>query len=562
MSLFAVVTTNTSDLRNPNLWVTSALSGSRPTTSGENVGPDTPLAIPAYFAAMRAISEDIAKLPLITYKRLATGKSRAEDHPLATLLRTQPNPMMGAQAFRETLTGSALTWGNGYAQIVRNDLGRIDSLWIIHPGRVLVRRRPNNVDVFYEVRGPTGKVGELEPNEIIHIHGIGPDGISGFSVAQIGAESHGISLASQKFAGSFYGNGANMSGVFQHPARLKEEARKRIVDSIAENFGGGAENANKFMVLWEGLQFTPLSIPPEQAQFLESRQFSVEEIARWFRIPPHKIQHLTRATFNNIEQQGLDYHIDTLGPWIGRWEEEIKRKLFGVDDKVFFAEHLIDALLRADSKARGAFYKAQLQNGSMSQNEIRERENLNGIGPEGDTFYIPSNLTRAQDSSKGIVASGRGPGGRNAKGSQAGPPKEPGEGNGNAEADFRAVFFPLALDAAWRSLRREVKASSRASSRLEGDSEKFMSWMGKFYHEHRETVLTDNLCPVLSAAMMSLGLSGCNLEQHFVSHCTMSMAHLARLHAEGRMADFESWAKVRANDLAEALIKEIFDAAN
>ena len=395
-----------SDLRHPTAWLSDwALGGS--TLSGINVSASSAMTISAYYAAVRAISEDIGKLPLITYERLdPRGKRKAREHPLFRILHSEPNNLMTSMSLRESLTKDALTWGNGYSEIIRAG-GQVQALSKpIHPSRVTPGFDERG-DLVYDV-----SMGDLSglrseaivdtetirfpQRDIFHLHGLG-DGIVGFSVATLARETLGLSLAAQQFGAAFFGNGTHMSGVLKHPATLSEEALQHLRDTWSSQYQGPS-NSFKPAILEEGMTWERLGIPPDDAQFLQTREFQIVEIARWFRIPPHKIEHLLNATFSNIEHQSLEYVTDTLMPWLVRWEQEISRKLF-LDEQRFFAEHLVQGLLRGDQAARANYYRTLFYLGVFSPNDIRELENQNPIqspdgelDPAGDLYFLQNNL--------------------------------------------------------------------------------------------------------------------------------------------------------------------------
>lgn len=384
-----------SDLHSPSAWLLSWAGGLK-TSAGMAVGPVTAMTLAIYYACLRNISEDVGKLPLHTYRRLARGKARALDHPAYALLHDQPNDDMTAMTFRETLTHHALAWGNGYAEIVWTPAKDVQALWPIHPSRVQARRDPDGL-LVYDIYGgeltlpgsAMQNVRRLRQENVLHLKGLGAEGYEGYSVLRLAAESLGLGLAAQTFGAAFFGNGATVGAVLEHPATLTEAAQKRLRESW-QTIYGGPSNAMKLAVLEEGMKYTKLGVPPEEAQFLETRQFQVEEVCRWFRMPKSKVHDLTDSTYSNMEQQNLEYVPDTLMPWLVRWEQELKRKLFAAEPDVF-AEHAAQGLLRGDQAARASFYKDLFGVGAMSPNDVREFENLNSIGPAGDTFFIASN---------------------------------------------------------------------------------------------------------------------------------------------------------------------------
>lgn len=398
--IWNTASTSISDLLNPKKWLISALSGGRLTTSGEHVSPESAMTLSAYFACLRCISEDVGKLPLIVYKEVKPrGRERLINSPIYNLLKTKPNNEMSSISFRETLQHWAMGWGNGYAEIVRDGGGVAREMYPIHPSRVTVIRDTSG-EILYRVRpsidlqtgAATGKGDRyLRPDEMFHLHGLGKAGIDGYSIAGLAAESLGVGLAAQKFGAAFFGNGTSVGGILSHPGKLSDPAIEKLKKAWNEAHQG-AGNAHGLAVLEEGLKYDRTSIPPEDAQFIETRQFSVEDVCRWFRVPPHKIQHLLRATFSNIEQQSIEYVVDCLMPWLERWEQEIKRKLIGENETEVYAKHLINGLMRGDQAARAAFYKALFEMGALSPNDIRELEDMNPI-EDGDNYYVQLNLT-------------------------------------------------------------------------------------------------------------------------------------------------------------------------
>ena len=460
-----------STLKDPALWLLDALGG-RQTVSGERVTPEKSLGLAPYYACLRAISEDIGKLPLIVYRSLSPrGKERQRNHPNYRLLHDEPNPEMSSISFRETMTHWALGWGGGVAEIERTERGVPAALWPIHPSRIEIKRDSMR-NIIYIIRSdditrerPSPTV--LQQRDVLHIHGLGTNGLHGYSIAHLASESIGLGMAAQTFGSAFFGHGATMGLVLEHPGKLEGDAAKNLRRSWAEMHEGSA-NAYKTVILEEGMKATQTSIPPEQAQFLQTRYFQVEDIARWFRIPPHKIQHLLRSTFSNIEMQALEYVGDTLMPWMIRWEQEIKRKLFRPDETDLFVEHLVTALLRGDQKARSEFYTKQFSVGAMSPNDIRELENMNPIGPAGDEYFVPMNLAPIDR----VIAG------------QTGKQATSGIGRAAAETACLRMF----TDAAERIINKETKAIGRASAKYES-ADAFKDWVTRFCAEQEAQIV-------------------------------------------------------------------------
>ena len=402
------------------------------------VTEDKALSLPAYYACIRNIAEDVAKLPLIVYERQQPrGKNRKPDHPVYTLLHDQPNPEMTAQSFRETLTHWAVGWGSGFAEIERDVRGRPLALWPIHPARVEAKRDEDGRLVF-KVRQQTGAATVIDDDDMLHVHGLG-GGIIGYSVLQYAAESLGLSLSAQEFGSSFYGNGSTPGGVLEFDGEVDDETLENLRASW-ESMHRGSDNAGRIAILEQGLKYKAISIPPEQAQMLETRQFQIAEVCRWFRMPLHKVQHLEGSNYNTVEAENISYVVDALQPWLTRWEQEIRRKLFLPGERLF-AEHLVAGLLRGDTSARSAFYKNLFDMGSLSPNDIRELENMNPI-TGGDQYFIPVNNLAPLEQAGQIAAHNQ---------TQGQPPK-----NIDRDAVVRSAV-PLFEDAASRVASVEAK---------------------------------------------------------------------------------------------------------
>ena len=339
------------------------------------------------------------------------GKEKALDHSLYHLLHDEPNPEMTSFVFRETLMTHLLLWGNAYAQIIRNGKGEIIALYPLMPNRMRVDRDDHG-QLYYEYQvsqddAPTnnGSTVKLTPDEVMHIPGLGFDGLVGYSPIAMAKNAIGLAIAAEEYGSKFYANGAAPSGVLEHPGTLKDPSKVR--DSWSQTFGGSA-NAHKIAVLEEGMKYTPISISPNEAQFLETRKFQIDEIARIFRVPPHMVGDLEKSSFSNIEQQSLEFVKYTLDPWVSRWEQNMARALLTDEEKKsYFIKFNVDGLLRGDYQSRMNGYATARQNGWMSANDIRELENLDRIPAElgGDLYLINGNMTKLEDA--GIFAAGQ-----------------------------------------------------------------------------------------------------------------------------------------------------------
>ncbi len=365
------------------------------TTSGKTVNERTALQTTAVYACVRILAETIASLPLHTFRYTDRGKDKALDHPLYYLLHNEPNSEMTSFVFRETLMSHLLLWGNAYAQIIRDGRGQILSLYPLLPDMMTVDRAANG-EIIYQYRTDRG-VYLLRREEVLHVPGLGFDGLIGYSPIAMAKNAIGMAIATEEYGASFFANGANPGGVLEHPGVVKDP--KRVRESWNAVYQGSS-NAHRVAVLEEGMKFQAIGIPPEQAQFLETRKFQINEIARIFRVPPHMLADLEKSSFSNIEQQSLEFVKYTLDPWVIRWEMAIQKALFlPSEKKQFFVKFNLDGLLRGDYQSRMSGYATGRQNGWLSSNDIRELENMNPIPPElgGDLYLINGNMTKLQD---------------------------------------------------------------------------------------------------------------------------------------------------------------------
>ena len=373
------------------------------TTSGKAVTERSAMQMTAVYSCVRILAEAIAGLPLHLYQYTEAGSEKATGHPLYQLLHDEPNPEMSSFVFRETLMTHLLLWGNAYAQIIRNGKGEVIALYPLMPNKMTVDRDGQG-QLYYEYQrgsdeAPTAKGSTviLRPSDVLHIPGLGFDGLVGYSPIAMAKNAIGIAIACEEYGAKFFANGAAPGGVLEHPGTIKDPSRVR--ESWMSQFGGSA-NSSKIAVLEEGLKFTPISIAPEQSQFLETRKFQINEIARIFRVPPHMVGDLEKSSFSNIEQQSLEFVKYTLDPWVVRWEQSIQRTLLSPDEKKsYFVKFNVEGLLRGDYQSRMNGYAIGRQNGWMSANDIRELENLDRIPAElgGDLYLINGNMTKLAD---------------------------------------------------------------------------------------------------------------------------------------------------------------------
>lgn len=362
----------------------------RPTQAGIDISNNTAMTYSAVFNAVVIIAGTVASLPLILYRRIDEhNKERYVDHPLYDVLHNLANPEMTSYVWREISQGHLLFRGNAYSEIIRDRVGRTVELWPLNPAKVDVKRDEND-KIIYELSLSSGKKEIYPAEKILHIPGLGYDGRIGYSVLTLARESLGLGIAMETFQSRFYGAGTNIGAIFEHPNILGKEAHDSLVDDLTKKYAG-LFNSQRAIVLEEGMQYKKTGMPLEDAQFLESRTFQVAEIARWFNLPPHKLKDLSRATFSNIEEMQLEFIIDSIRPWLVRWEQHIMWKLLSRDErKRYFAEFLIEGLLRGNAESRSKMLSAMRQNGAISANDWRRIENMNPLkGRAGTAIWMP-----------------------------------------------------------------------------------------------------------------------------------------------------------------------------
>ena len=366
------------------------MGGSR-TASGVRVNADTSMACSAYTACIRVISDSVSSLPLHLYERLPNGgKRKASENPIYRLLHQQPNPWQTAQEFRDWMTGLYLHYGASYAEIRAGARGPVSELWPLHSSRMEVERLENG-RLRYIYREPDGRVTTYRQEQIFALRFTTDDGIHPIPTYRLFANAIGLAQALEAHGATYFGNGARPGIVLESENPVPVEAAERLRESW-ERMHRGPDRAHRTAVLPAGVKAHELSGSNEAAQFLETRQYQVIEICRAFRVPPHMIQDLTRSTYSNIEVQGTEFVQHCLLPHLKRWEAAISRDLIE-DDETFFAEHNVTGLLRGDHASRAAFYVAGIQNGWLSVNDVREMENMNPLGEEGDKHFIQLNMT-------------------------------------------------------------------------------------------------------------------------------------------------------------------------
>ena len=444
--------------------------GGGPSDAGIIISEDTAMRFGAVFACVRVIGGTIGSLPLEVFQRTKSGngKTDARTNRAYPILHNRPNPQMSSMVWREAVQANTLLTGAGYSEIQYDNAGRIVNVW---PLRSLLTspQRDEKGFRFVTYDTPNSQARTIQPDDMLYVPGLSFNGVSGLSVIGYARNSIGLGLAAEKFGAKFFSNGARLSGVLSYPQRLSEKGRENLKHSFDEKYQG-ADNAHKTIVLEEGAKYTPLSVPPEDAQFIETRKHQRSEICGWFGVPPHLIGDLENATFSNIEQQDLEFAKHCMRTWLVRWEQELDWKLFRGTD--FFCKFNLDDLLRGDFLSRQLGYQIQRQNGVINADDWASAENRNPIGGVAGSMYIvPANMTTPEALEKlaadppakpaeGTASAGNGkePG----KEPQTQPTPEEEKAQKAAKKEQAAVIRPIFRDAIGRILHRAAKGRNQA----------------------------------------------------------------------------------------------------
>lgn len=375
---------------NPLLW---NLIGNQ-TPSGENVTEETALTYSAFWNAVYIIAETLAGLPLHLMKKDGNRKMIADDEDLYYLMHDNPNPFMTSFVFREVNIAHTLTWGNGFAEKVRNRMGQIVELWPIPPNRIkTILLNPEDNNLWYEIQVGIETVW-LPREKILHIPGFGFDGFIGYSVVAMARKSIGLGMAMETFGSNYFGQGTHPGVIVSHPERLDAQTHANLKQSLTETYSGLGQS-HRLMLLEEGMKMEKVGVPPNESQFLESRQFQIPEIARWFNLPPHKLKDLTKSSFNNIESEQISFVVDSILPWVIRLDQNYNLQLLTKEQrkkKKYYFKHNIEGLLRANSKDRADLYRVMVTNTIMTPNEVREKEDMNpSDNPLADELFTQVN---------------------------------------------------------------------------------------------------------------------------------------------------------------------------
>lgn len=491
--------------------------------TGVNVTEESAMTYSAVFACVRLLAWSAAMLPLLTYRRRpGRGKDRATDHPLYPLLKEAANAEMTAFDFRATIMSHAVGRGNGYAEIEWSNAGRPLALWPLNTARMDVQRVNGQLRYLYDL--PDGTTANLPAWRVLHVRGLSGNGIKGYSPIRLAMQTIGLGLGAEEYGARLFGNGSKPGGVLVHPGKLSDTAFARLQKSWNADHQG-LSNAHRLRILEEGMKFEETGINPEEAQFLETRRFQINEVARWFNVPPHMIADLDKATFNNIEELGIGFVVYSLGPWLVNLEQTIGLTLLSSDErKTLFVEHLTAALLRGRTAERYEAYSTAIQTGIMSPNEVRDLENLNPYDG-GDVYLLPLNMAPA-DQAANAPAQQRSHGDdcscdrcrRRERRADDGTDDDSADGEPDAVKRSRRSrqklardYIPLFADVAGRVVRREANDVRRAVNKhlRKRSISDFRQWLDDFYAEFAG-VVSEQFAPLLEtyAAQVATAVAG------------------------------------------------------
>jgi HK97 family phage portal protein len=491
-------------------WNLQGAGGANNAYTGANVNPDTAMGVPAVMACITVLTEDCGSLPWFEYRRLKRGRELASDHYLFPILHDQPNPEMTSMEYREIMVGHIVAWGNSYSQIIRNKAGQVMELWPLRPDRMRVSRDNTQPDkpkrYLYTIADGTHQA--FLAQDILHIPGFGYDGLVGYSKITLAKQSIAILMATEQFTGSFFGNDARPGIALEYPKELSDKALENIITSWNLSYQGAGKRS-KVAVLEEGVKVTEIGLPGADSEFIQTKQFGLEEICRIFRIPPHKIQHLVRATLNNIEELGIEYVTDGLRPLLVKIEQRANMQLLTAPERVqYYNEILVEGLMRGNLQSRYAAYAIGRQWGWLSGNDVRDKENLNPIpAVEGDQYLIPLNMNTVGSSDPNAsepVDSTQGNRARKLPIDQFSDAQRMKRAASSAALRRRLMLTqrPLIQDVAARCLRREIhdvkEAAGKYLKRSARNEQQMDAWLTAFYQSHQDFI-RKTFAPVLTS---------------------------------------------------------------
>jgi len=445
------------------------------TKSGASVNEYTAMNLAIVWCCIKILSEDSASLPLHLYRRLPNGgKERAIDHPMYKIMHDQPNPEMTSFSFRETYNSHLISWGNGYAEKeFAGRVNRLKYLWPITPNRVTKKRDEFSRKIFYEITLPDGTKKPMPQRQILHTPGLGFNGLIGYSPLTMAKETIGLNISLEEFGERYFSNGTNIGGILEHPGTCGKMEQDNIRASIDPEVTG-LSNAHRYMILEQGMKFNKLTIPPNDSQFLESRQFQAVEIGtKIYRLPPHMYGEMRASTNNNIEHQGIEYVTGALRPWLVRLEQSYNMNLLDPEEQgEYFFEHLVDGLLRGDLKSRYDAYMIGRTGTWLSADDVCEMENRNPLPDGQGKKYENPNITIKEN---------------------VGEVKKDKE-------KIRSAFSKLFLSTFQKIVNRETLAVDKAiNSKLnKGSIVEFNNWVDTFYNESPDHI-RNQIFPLFSS---------------------------------------------------------------
>ncbi len=477
------------------LWEPAASRIGSKAYSGVNVSATTALMSSAVWACVRLIAESIAGLPIIVYRRQSDGgKRRAPEHPLYSVLHDSPNEQQTAFTFVRTLMVQALLYGNGYAQIVPGPRGAVDRLEPIFAENIRAEAIPGEEvrsgssdgliinparGIRYQVRGPDGIERPLNAEDVFHLPGLSLDGTSGLSLVRYARESIGLALAAEAYSAKFYSQNAQPGGVLKSAKVLSDTAFNRLRESWEER-QQGPENWHRVAILEDGVEWVQTGMTHQDAELIAQLDWSAADVARFFNVPLHMIQLMTKSTSwgSGIEEMGIEFVVFSLLPWVRNIEQLITKKLI-IAPQTYFAEMLLDSLMRGKMVDRYNSYSVGRNGGWLTVNEIRGFENMNPV-EGGDILLQPLNMSPVGEP-PAPPPRGERPGRGKAEGEEAAGPDEGRPRGGGPTGATRGHYYLLVYEAARRVIRKELAAMRKAAGRLGTDNYAWLLAINEFY---------------------------------------------------------------------------------
>lgn len=476
-----------------------------PAYSGVTVSETTALNYGPLFTCVRILSETVAKVPFEFYRRIPRGKEKATDHPLYGIIHDVANPEMTSYQFRETLQGHLCVWGNAYAEIQYDPSFNVIALWPLRPDKMTDIKRIDG-KLWYQYRLPDqyGQDVMLPAIRVLHIPFMGYNGVAGYSPISLARQTIGSGMAVEEYGARFFSNGSRPSGVIKMPGPLSKEAGERVRASWEQMYQG-LSNQHRTAILEDGMEFQQIGVPPEEAQFLETQNFTARQIASWYGIPANKVgAELTNQTYSNIEAQGIDA-VNDIMPWFRRWESIYSFKLLGPEErKTYFAEFNLNGLMRGDAVARATYYRERFNIGTYSMNDIREIENENPIDdPNADKYWIGLNVAPIGER----------------------PAAQPKEAPVQPDQIARALE-PVFREASREIVEKEARDIERARKRAD-----FGQWARDYYQTLPEAIEKRMAVPVESLASIHPGATASAVQGHLRA-CARDYANMSREQVE------------------------------